>query len=65
MKISIHDCAVIGDSVTDVLAGKNAGAHTVAVLTGIFTEEELREANPDAILKSINDLPRFLCKTHY
>jgi len=54
------ECAVVGDSVADIRAGKKAGAKTVAVLSGIFTREELEREKPDLILKSINQLPDFI-----
>ena len=46
----------IGDTVVDVQEGKNAGAWTVAVLTGSQTEAQLRAAAPDYILSSIREL---------
>ena len=46
----------IGDTVVDVQEGKNAGAWTVAVLTGSQTETQLRAAAPDYILSSIREL---------
>ena len=46
----------IGDTVVDVQEGKNAGAWTVAVLTGSQTEGQLMEAMPDYILSSIQEL---------
>ena len=46
----------IGDTVVDVQEGKNAGAWTVAVLTGSQTEPQLRAAGPDYILSSIREL---------
>lgn len=60
LSVPISECAVVGDSVADVRAGKTAGAKTVAVLSGIFTKEELEREKPDLILKSINELPDFL-----
>lgn len=54
------DCTVVGDSVADVRAGKNAGAHTVAVLSGIFSLEELQRENPDLILENVKQLPDFV-----
>jgi phosphoglycolate phosphatase-like HAD superfamily hydrolase len=58
--VALHDCAVVGDSVTDIKAGKNAGAKTVAVLSGIFSLKELQSENPDLILKNVKKLPDFL-----
>ena len=54
------ECLVVGDSVADVKAGKNAGAKTVAVLSGIFSHKELEREKPDLILENINQLPDFL-----
>jgi phosphoglycolate phosphatase len=58
--IQISECAVVGDSVADVRTGRNVGAKTIAVLSGIFTREELEMEKPDLILKSVNELPDFL-----
>jgi phosphoglycolate phosphatase len=58
--IRTSECAVVGDSVADVRAGRNVGAKTVAVLSGIFTREELEMETPYLILKSVNELPDFL-----
>ncbi|MEM3700470.1 MAG: HAD family hydrolase [Candidatus Bathyarchaeia archaeon] len=54
------ECLVVGDSVADIKAGKNAGAKTVAVLSGIFSRKELEREKPDLILESVNQLPDFL-----
>ena len=58
--VRISECAVVGDSITDVRAGRNAGAKTVAVLSGIFTREELEKEKPDLMLESVNELSDFL-----
>jgi HAD superfamily hydrolase (TIGR01509 family) len=60
LDINMCDCLIVGDSVTDVRAGKSAGAMTVAVLSGLFSREELARENPDLILKDITELPAFL-----
>ncbi|MHA2226840.1 MAG: HAD family hydrolase [Candidatus Hodarchaeales archaeon] len=54
--LSIGDCAIIGDSILDIRAGKRAGAQTIAVLTGIFDKNSLRQEEPDLILKSIVEI---------
>ena len=46
----------IGDTIVDIQEGKNAGAWTVAVLTGSQTETQLRTAAPDYILSSVREL---------
>ena len=60
LNTTITNCAVVGDSVADIRAGKNAGTKTVAVLSGIFSRQELKKENPDLILKSAKDLPDYL-----
>jgi HAD superfamily hydrolase (TIGR01549 family) len=47
---------MVGDSVWDVKAAKAAGVPTLAVLTGGFSEEELREAGASQVVESIADL---------
>ncbi len=58
--IQMSECLVVGDSVADVRAGKNAGMKTIAVLSGIFTRHELEKEKPYLILKNVNELPDFL-----
>jgi HAD superfamily hydrolase (TIGR01549 family) len=60
LKVAINQCAVVGDSVADIRAGKNAGTKTVAVLSGIFSREDLQKENPDLIIESVIDLPDHL-----
>jgi phosphoglycolate phosphatase len=60
LNTKISECAVVGDSVVDVRAGKSAGTKTVAVLSGIFSRRELEKENPDLILESIKNLPKYL-----
>jgi HAD superfamily hydrolase (TIGR01509 family) len=47
---------MVGDSVWDVKAAKRAGIPTLAVLTGGFSEEELREAGAAQVVEAIDDL---------
>jgi phosphoglycolate phosphatase-like HAD superfamily hydrolase len=58
--VRARECVAVGDSVADIKAGKAAGAKTVAVLSGIFSVEELQREKPDLILESVNQLPDFL-----
>jgi HAD superfamily hydrolase (TIGR01509 family) len=60
LDIEMCDCIVVGDSVADIKAGKTAGIKTVAVLSGIFSREELEREKPDLILESVNQLPDFV-----
>ena len=47
---------MVGDSVWDVKAAKAAGVPTLAVLTGGFSESELREAGAVQVVESIAEL---------
>ncbi|HET8565588.1 MAG TPA: HAD family hydrolase [Solirubrobacterales bacterium] len=47
---------MVGDSVWDVEAAKRAGLPTLAVLTGGFSEAELREAGASQVVESIAEL---------
>lgn len=62
MGVPASSCLMIGDTVADILAGKNAGAQTVAVLCGFGEEKELRRAGADLIIKNTADLVDLLSK---
>ena len=47
---------MVGDSTWDVEAAKRAGLPTLAVLTGGFSEAELREAGAAQVVEAINEL---------
>jgi HAD superfamily hydrolase (TIGR01509 family) len=47
---------LIGDTVWDVEAAKRAGVETLAVLTGGFSEQELRDAGAKEVFTSVNEL---------
>ena len=51
-----NPAVMVGDSVWDVKAAKAAGIATMAVLTGGFSEAELREAGASQVVESIADL---------
>jgi len=51
---------MVGDSVWDCVAAKRAGVQTVAVLTGGFSEGELREAGAREVYGSIVELREHL-----
>ena len=51
-----EDALMVGDSVWDVKAAANAGIPTLAVLTGGFSEEELREAGAAGVVVEVAEL---------
>ncbi len=50
------DAVMVGDSTWDCEAARRAGIETVAVLTGGFSEAELREAGAAVVFESIEEL---------
>jgi HAD superfamily hydrolase (TIGR01509 family) len=54
---------MVGDSVWDVEAAGRAGLKTIAVLTGGFSEAELRDAGAVAVFESLVDLRESLDST--
>jgi 2-aminoethylphosphonate-pyruvate transaminase len=46
----------VGDTITDILEGKNAGVVTVAVLSGTQSMAVLKNAQPDFLLENLREL---------
>jgi len=62
-KLNISDRQSVlktGDTIVDILEGKNAGALTASVLTGTQSREELEKYNPDFIFNDINGILQLL-----
>ena len=55
-KVEADEAVMVGDSTWDCEAAKRAGIETVAVLTGGFSEQELREAGASMVFESIESL---------
>lgn len=58
--IQMCECMIVGDSIIDVQAGKAAEIETVAVLSGLYTRQELIEAAPNHIIEELSELPKLL-----
>jgi HAD superfamily hydrolase (TIGR01509 family) len=56
------EAIVVGDTPFDVLAAARAGMNTVAVLTGGFAEDALRDAGAAAVYLDISDLLDHYCE---
>ncbi len=54
------NCVYIGDTATDMQAGRAAAMHTVGVLTGFDDYAILERQDPDAIIASVQDLMEVL-----
>ena len=55
-KQRVLDGILIGDTETDIVAGKNLGIKTIAVLNGIRSYRLLKEAEPSYIVNSLRDI---------
>ena len=55
-RLGTREAVMVGDTPWDVKAAKRAGVQTVAVLTGGFSEQELRESGAVAAFASIIEL---------
>ena len=51
--IEPHQCVVFEDSIFGVEAAKTAEMACIAVLTGVYSKEELEKAEPDLIIDSL------------
>lgn len=54
------DIVIVGDTPHDIACGRQNHARSVAVATGPYSLEELREHQPDAVLSDLHDLPAAL-----
>jgi len=60
LKIKPEEVVYVGDSLLDYQSAKRAKVKFVGVLTGDFSEKELREKGVENIITSISELPNFL-----
>ena len=56
----VDDCVYVGDEIRDITACKKVGMQCVAVTWGYNTEQSLREANPDAVVSTPQELVTLL-----
>ena len=57
--IPARETAMVGDSKHDLVSGRNAGMHTIAVLTGVATREYLAPF-ADVVLNDIGEIPDWI-----
>jgi phosphoglycolate phosphatase len=51
---------VIGDTPRDIIHGREAGAHTIAVATGAYSLEQLEECHPDLAVPTLESVQPIL-----
>jgi HAD superfamily hydrolase (TIGR01549 family) len=57
------EATMVGDAPWDVESARKAGVETVCVITGGFSEQELRDAGAAAVFESVEELRRRLAET--
>ncbi len=58
LRLAPEACVYIGDAPEDIEMARRAGVRAIAVLSSFSTPQRLRAARPDALLRSIEQLPR-------
>lgn len=58
--LKIKSGYMVGDSVYDIRAGRRAKVKTIGVLTGSYSEKDLRKEKADFIIKSVKHLDKIL-----
>jgi HAD superfamily hydrolase (TIGR01549 family) len=59
-RLVTNDAVLVGDTPWDIEAARKAGVETVTVITGGYSEQELREAGAGAVFESLTELRRHL-----
>jgi HAD superfamily hydrolase (TIGR01509 family) len=62
-KAGTESAVMVGDTGWDIEAAAKAGVETVCVITGGWSEQELREAGAKAVFESVNELRERLDET--
>jgi HAD superfamily hydrolase (TIGR01549 family) len=62
-KLGTEDAVMVGDTPWDIEAAKRADVATIAVLTGGFGEDELRDAGAANVFDSIGELRKRIAET--
>jgi HAD superfamily hydrolase (TIGR01549 family) len=62
-KAGTEDAAMVGDTPWDIEAARKAGVETLCVITGGFSEQELRDAGAVAVYESVEELRKRLDET--
>lgn len=60
MKLPLADVMMVGDSINDIQAAKNAGVTCVGVPGGYNHGAPISDANPDYLVETIADLPSII-----
>ncbi len=58
LEVNPKNGIVVGDSHNDILAGKTAGARTIAIPVYFTRKKEMEAAKPSFVINSISELPK-------
>ncbi len=58
-----EDVVCVGDTASDIEAGRAAGVRTIGVTYGVSLESEIRAAEPDYIITSFDEMRQFLSRS--
>ncbi len=56
LNVSPDETLKVGDTISDIQEGKNAGVKTVAIVSGTQPEDQLRSENPDFVIYQLAEL---------
>jgi len=59
-KASREETILVADYWPDMQSGREVGIFTIGVLTGLESEEKLRENGANAVIESVKDLPKII-----
>lgn len=59
-EINFRDCIIVGDTPRDVYCAKPYGAFCIAVATGPYPAERLKETGADVVMEDLSDTNAFL-----
>jgi len=57
LELSPDECIFVGDSIADVIAGKNAWITVIAIPSGVASREQLAKERPDFFIDCLSHLP--------
>ncbi len=60
LSLKRNEVMYVGDHVNDILAAKKAGVISVGISTGVHSFDELKQKNPDILIRNLNELNNHL-----
>jgi phosphonoacetaldehyde hydrolase len=60
LRLQPGELVKLGDTVADIMEGKNAGVITGVILSGTQDEDEFGEYHPDFMIRSLQELPAYI-----